>query len=286
VTDGAARGVTPRRSARRPTRDRPTGPRPALRRRQRAVSGAALGSERPRRPAGRAKCARDVGACCRRVVHRPADGPWRGHDLPQLPGHAAVHRVRRDTRRTATHPGDRHRPRSGDPACGLTCSGECPTTDRRSSHHPGVTDRSPSVVVRAHFTHIWGQLCGQLLPGRWMNGDGSVDNSWTVRGQLPGEPSCPPWHRPVHGPVPSSTHSTPRPATCPDDVHPHHPQALLLLLDVSLSEERRRTRRWMKRSGASGTPRPGPGPGMALVAPRLYGDRTSSARAQSRYADR
>ena len=194
-------------------------------RRHRAASGRRSGPERALQPVerrGRTSRAR------RRVVHRPArrsvartrssTAPATRGRSPCPPRHSP-HRPR---------PGDRHRPRSGDPACGPTCSGECPTTDRRPGHHPGVTDRSPSVVVRAHFTHIWGQLCGQLLPGRWMNGDGSVDNSWTVRGQLPGEPSCPPRDRPVHGPVPSSTHRTPRPATCPDDVHPHHPQALTI----------------------------------------------------------
>jgi len=213
------------------------------------------------------------------VVHSRPHGPCPRHDLPQDARHATAHRVTHDARRTAHRLGDPYRPHRGDAVCDLHCSRVCPTIRRRRSHHHAVIDRSPSVAVRAHSTHIWGQLCGQPLPGPWMNEPGSVDNSWSVRGQLPPGSGCPRARRPVHGPVPDRTHNPPRRGTCPDDVHPHHPQALLLLLDISSSKNRRRTTAWMERIGTPRSTRPGPGPGMAPVGPRLYGDRTGSARA-------
>ena len=174
--------------------------------------------------------------------------------------HDTIFHSTRDTRPLIVSPatlaapptasGDPYRPRHGDAACYLHGGRVCPTIRRRRSHHRAVIDRSPSVAVRAHFTHIWGQLCGQPLPGPWMNEPGSVDNSWSVRGQLPPGSGCPRARRPVHGPVPDRTHNPPRRGTCPDDVHPHHPQALLLLLEISSSKtEEEQGRGW---SGASG----------------------------------
>ena len=212
-----------------------------------------------------------------------ADGPWaRGHDLPQLPRHAAVRRVRRDARRTATQPGDRHRPRSGDPACDLTYRRGCPTTDRRPGHHPGV-DGSVAQRRRARTLH---PHLGTTL---WTVTSGAVDERGRIRGQLVDRRWTTSGSRAVHAAPPRPRA---RPELHPQDATPcdlpgRPPStpstAPLLLLDVSLSEERRRTRRWMNRSGGPGTPRPGPGPGMAPGAPRLYGDRTGSARAQSRH---
>ena len=151
------------------------------------------------------------------------------------------------------------------------------------SHHLGVADLSPSVAVRAHFTHIWGQLCGQSLPGRWMN-------ARQIRGQLVDRPGTTragaglsTAHRPVHGPVPTATHRPPRRASLPGrrSIHTIHSPFYYCWISL-LSKNEEEQRRWMERSRPPGTPRPGPGPEMTPVGRRLYGGRTGSARAGRR----
>ena len=115
-----------------------------------------------------------------------------------------------------------------------------------------------------------------------MNVCRSVDNSWTARGQLPPRVGCPREHLPVHDPVPTATHTPPRRASCRDPLDPQYPQPLSLLLDISSSENSRRTTSWMEEAGPSRTPRPGPGPEMTPVAERLYGGRTGPDRAGRR----
>jgi len=97
------------------------------------------------------------------------------------------------------------------------------------------------VFGRPRFTHIWGQLCGQSPREPWTDRRRSVDNSCSTRGQIGPDRLHPPTRRSTHGPVRRRVHMTPHRATCADDLRPHHPQALVLLLEISSSgkEERR-----------------------------------------------